>query len=153
MFKDSGNSLEDYPPEDEHLHVINATSESSSAADTDILNRKGSSRARNRGISDSTPKNKKQPGGNGAVYVQEYNHGDICDLEDVAGSVIRGGDVVIGSVERSSTVRFSCGKHPELVDIKEDSTVSRSIFVAIFYLNSSHSHRFAVSLRSVPLHS
>lgn len=122
MFKDSGNSFEDYPREDEHLHVINATSESSSAADTDIVNRKGSSHARNRGIGDSTPKNKKQPGGNGAVYVQEYNHGDICDHEDVAGSVIRGGDVVHGSIERLSTVRFSCGKHPELVDIKEDST-------------------------------
>jgi len=121
MFKNSGNNVEDYPPEDEHLHVFNATSGASSAADKDIGNRKGSGQAKYRG-GEGMPTNKKQPGGNGAVYVQEYNHGDVCDHEDVAESVIKGGNVVQGAVERSSTVRFSCGKHPELVDIKEDST-------------------------------
>merc|ERR1712194_112590 len=94
--------FEDYPPEDEHLHVVNATN----TADTDMGPRK----------------NKKQPEGNGAIYVQEYNHGDVCNHEEVAKSVIKGRNDLRGAVERSSTIWFSCGERWELVDIKEDST-------------------------------
>merc|ERR1711902_153348 len=79
----------------------------------------------------ASTKNEKQPGGNGAVYVQEYMHGDICDHEDVAESVIKGGNIVHGSIERSSSVRFSCGKQWELIDIKEDSTCHYILDVTI----------------------
>ncbi|KAL7542157.1 hypothetical protein ACHAXR_011564 [Thalassiosira sp. AJA248-18] len=115
IYENSGNSIKDYPNEEEHLHVINATG---SAADVGIDHRRGAARGQKAGNS----KNEKQPGGNGAVYLQEYAHGDVCDHADVAESVIKGGNVVHGSVERSSTVRFSCGKRWELIDIKEDST-------------------------------
>lgn len=119
MYEGSGNSVDDYPNEDEHKHVVNATGVGSSA-DLGAGLRKGaaagsSSRAQNSG-------SKNEPGGNGAVYIQEYKHGEVCDHEDVAESVIKGGNVVHGSVERASSVRFSCGKKWELIDIKEDST-------------------------------
>ena len=120
MYENSGNSVEDYPHTDEHLHVVNATSSGPTNADLAIGRRKGPQNSG--GSGGGMPKNEKQPGGNGAVYIQEYDHGDVCDHEDVAESVIKGGNVVHGSVERSSTVRFSCGKRWELVDIKEDST-------------------------------
>ena len=61
-------------------------------------------------------------GGNGAIYEQEYKFGEVCDHEDVAMSVIKGGNILHGGVERSSTVRFMCGNRRELVDVKEDST-------------------------------
>lgn len=109
----SGNSVEDYPDEDEHLHVVNATGTNSELG----VGRKGGA-----GKSGGNNNNNQQRGGNGAVYEQEYRHGDVCDHEDVAESVIKGGNIVHGSVERSSTVQFSCGTKWELVDIKEDHT-------------------------------
>jgi len=115
LYLNSGNDVKDYPDEDEHLHVVNATV--SNKADWGVGNRMGRN-LHNGGLG----KNEKQPGGNGAVYVQEYSHGDSCDQDDVAESVIKGGNVVHGSVDRSTTVRFSCGKKSELMDIKEDST-------------------------------
>ena len=39
----------------------------------------------------------KKAGGNGAGYEQEYRHGDVCDHEDVAELVIKGGNIVHGS--------------------------------------------------------
>jgi|SaaInl74LU_5_DNA_1037368.scaffolds.fasta_scaffold24044_2 hypothetical protein len=115
-----------YPSEDEHLHVVNVTGLS---ADMDIgrRNKRGALNIGNGGGN----QNEKGPGGNGAVFVQEYLHGDFCDHEDVAESVIKGGNIVHGSVERSSTVRFSCGKSLEVVDIKEDSTCHYIIDVAV----------------------
>ncbi|KAL3809898.1 hypothetical protein ACHAXA_008550 [Cyclostephanos tholiformis] len=109
VYRDSGNSIEDYPNEDEHLHVVNAAFRSP----TDL------------GVGNVNKNDRQQPsmaGGNGAVYEQEYKHGAICDHEDVALSVIKGGNVLKGSVERSSTVRYMCGKQWELIDVKEDST-------------------------------
>ena len=120
VYEGSGNG--EYPNEDEHLHVMNATD---SASDVGIGRRKGSRNV------NSGNKSGKQPGGNGAVYVQEYDHGDVCDHEDVAESVIKGGSIVHGSVERSSTVRFSCGKRWELIDIKEDSTCHYLVDVTV----------------------
>jgi len=114
VYKDSGNTVEDYPNEKEYLHVVNATG--SNAADLAIGKRK-KPRAQNH-----ANKKGQQPGGNGAVYEQEYKHGELCDHEDVAESVIKGGNILEGSVERSSTVRFSCGDRWEMIDIKEDST-------------------------------
>lgn len=115
-----------YSNEDEHLHVVNVTGIS---ADIDIgrRNKRGVLNIGNGGGNH----NEKGPGGNGAVFIQEYMHGDVCDHEDVAESVIKGGNIVHGSVERSSTVRFSCGKNLELVDIKEDSTCHYIIDVAV----------------------
>lgn len=114
-----------YPKEEEHLHVVNVTGLS---ADMDI------GRRNKRGvlnIGGGGNQNEKGPGGNGAVFVQEYLHGDTCDHEDVAESVIKGGNIVHGSIERSTTVRFSCGKALEIVDIKEDSTCHYIIDVAV----------------------
>mmetsp|Transcript_23960 Transcript_23960/g.43117 ORF Transcript_23960/g.43117 Transcript_23960/m.43117 type:complete len:418 (-) Transcript_23960:270-1523(-) len=124
LYLNSGNDVKDYPDEEEHLHVVNATV--SNKADWGVGHRMG--RNLNSG---GLGKNEKQPGGNGAVYVQEYSHGDNCDQEDVAESVIKGGNVVHGSVERSTTVRFSCGKKSELMDIKEDSTCHYVLEVAL----------------------
>lgn len=75
MYEGSGNSVDDYPNEDEHKHVVNATGVGSSA-DLGAGLRKGaaagsSSRAQNSG-------SKNEPGGNGAVYIQEYKHGEVA---------------------------------------------------------------------------
>jgi len=105
IYEGGGNGLDDYPDSDEYKHVFNATDGASS----------GAGKAASAG-------SKNARGGNGAFYVQEYMHGDVCDHADVAESVIKGGNVVHGSVERASRVRFSCGKRWELIDIKEDST-------------------------------
>jgi hypothetical protein len=120
IYHGSGNSIEDYPNEDEHMHVVNAASGSTSG---DFGMRNGNNNA---------------AGGNGAVYVQEYKHGAICDHEDVALSVIKGGNLLNGSVERSSTVRFMCGERWELVDIKEDSTCHYMLDVTVPELCQHH---------------
>jgi len=63
-------------------------------------------------------------GGNndGAYFVQEYAHGDICDESDVTDSTIKGGNVIDGDIKRSTTVQFSCGPDLEIKRINEDST-------------------------------
>lgn len=121
LYKGSGNSVTDYPNEEEHLHVVNATG---SSPELDL----GRSRPKPRG---GNAPNQKAAGGNGAVYIQEWSHGDTCDHEDVAESVIKGGNIVQGSVERSTTVRYSCGKTWELVDINEDSTCHYMVDVSV----------------------
>mmetsp|Transcript_946 Transcript_946/g.2260 ORF Transcript_946/g.2260 Transcript_946/m.2260 type:complete len:1135 (-) Transcript_946:63-3467(-) len=115
LYSGSGNDVEDYPDDEEHLYVINATS---SNIDLSIGGRNPKAILENL----NKQHNDQGPGGNGAVYIQEYFHGDVCDHEDVAESVIKGGNIVHGSVERSSTVRFSCGKTWDIVNIKEDKT-------------------------------
>ena len=115
VYKGSGNSIEDYPNEEEHLHVVNVT-----GSDADLMT--GKKRKTTRAAQNAAGKKGGQPGGNGAVYEQEYKLGEICDHEDVAEAVIKGGNAVQGGIERSTTVRFSCGKRWELIDIKEDST-------------------------------
>ncbi len=115
LYSGSGNDVEDYPDDEEHLHVINATS---SSIDLSIGGRNPNSIFENF----NKQNNDQGPGGNGAVFVQVYFHGDVCDHEDVAESVIKGGSIIHGSVERSSTVRFSCGKTWDIVNIKEDQT-------------------------------
>jgi hypothetical protein len=111
LYEGSGNSIDDYPNEEEHLHVVNAAGGSSDLGGIRNNMNKNSDRQRPAAA-----------GGNGAVYEQEYKRGDVCDHEDVALSVIKGGNVLKGSVGRSSTVRFMCGKRWELIDVKEDST-------------------------------
>ncbi len=67
-------------------------------------------------------KDEKRSDGNGAIYVQEYAHGEVCNHKDVADAVVKGKNVERGGVERSSTVRFSCGNRLELVKVEEDRT-------------------------------
>lgn len=112
--------LDQYPDEEEHLHVINAT-----VISGDLSGSGGGGGKGTRGSEE------KGPGGNGAVFVQNYAHGDVCDQDDVAESVMKGGNIVEGSVQRSSTVRFSCGKSWDLVDVKEDSTCHYIIDVKV----------------------
>lgn len=124
IYKGSGNTFDDYPNEDERLHVTNTAGRLSSAADSDGPARPstGGDKKRSKNTTGQQQPSSSHAGGNGAVYKQEYKFGELCDHEDVAMSVIKGGNVLHGGVERSSTVRFMCGKRRELVDIKEDST-------------------------------
>lgn len=121
VYKGSGNSLGDYPDEDEYLHVINAAGRPSSSTGENSNNnkKKKSELSASQQQQQSTSSH---AGGNGAIYKQEYKFGEVCDHEDVAMSVIKGGNILHGGVERSSTVRFMCGNRRELVDVKEDST-------------------------------
>lgn len=100
--------LEGYPDEDEVNYVINAT-------DSDMGPKK-----RKFGKPASSPS--PDAGGNGAVFVQEYLHGDVCEDPDVTDSVVKAGGIVDGGIQRATTVRFSCGKNYELVKVNEDST-------------------------------
>ena len=54
--------------------------------------------------------------------MQEYLHGDVCEDPDVTDSVVKSGGIVDGGIQRSTTVRYSCGKSYELVKVNEDST-------------------------------
>ena len=121
VYKGSGNSLGDYPDEDEYLHVINAagTPSSSTGENSSNNNNKKSELMASQQQQQSTSSH---AGGNGVIYKQEYKFGEVCDHEDVAMSVIKGGNILHGGVERSSTNRSMCGKRRELVDVKEDST-------------------------------
>uniref|UniRef100_A0A7S4NB29 MRH domain-containing protein n=1 Tax=Odontella aurita TaxID=265563 RepID=A0A7S4NB29_9STRA len=102
--------LESFPDEEEVNYVVNATDS----------------------FSDLGPKKKKtvpaagtpspDAGSNGAVFVQEYLHGDVCEDPDVTDSVVKAGGIVDGGIQRATTVRFSCGKNYELVKVNEDST-------------------------------
>lgn len=100
--------LESYPDEEEVNFVINAT-------DSDLGPKKKKA---------GKPAGSPSPnaGGNGAVFVQEYVHGDVCEDPDVTDSVVKAGGIVDGGIQRATTVRFSCGKNYELVKINEDST-------------------------------
>lgn len=121
VYQGSGNSVDDYPNEDERLHVINVAGGSYSlTGENNDPNKKNEIMSPQRQQQQSSSSS--HAGGNGAMYKQEYKFGEVCDHEDVAMSVIKGGNVLHGSVERSSTVRFMCGKRRELVDVKEDST-------------------------------
>jgi hypothetical protein len=97
---------ESYPAESEWKHVVNATN-GMQGGGLQLTKR----RRRSKGAY----------GGNGAYYHQEYTAGDACDDPDVTEATILAGQVQEGAVERSSTVRYSCG--PVLaMTVKEDST-------------------------------
>ena len=111
---------ESYPDIEEPDHVVNATiDESAVSVGSSSKKKKKGNDAKKKVDAGSTPP---EAGGNGAVYIQEYTNGLVCDHSDVAESIIKGGNVVGGGVERSTTVRFSCGKNYELVRVNEDST-------------------------------
>jgi hypothetical protein len=67
----------------------------------------------------------------GPYFTQEYTAGDICDHSDVTDSVIKAGTVKAGVVERSTTVRFYCGRSLELTQVNEDSTCHYVLDVTI----------------------
>lgn len=106
---------ESYADDEEHDHVINATR--SDGKDSLVVG--SSKKAKAKKKVDGNPP---EAGGNGAVFIQEYTDGLVCEDSDVAQSIIKGGNVVGGGIERSTTVRFSCGKNYELVRVNEDST-------------------------------
>jgi len=103
-------TVESYPDSEEADYVINATSN---------LDHKSDVKPKQKVFPPSAAAGKSsssaQAGGNGAVYVQEYYHGMVCMDEDVRVFVNNG-------VERATTVRFSCGKNYEILNVKEDST-------------------------------
>lgn len=59
---------------------------------------------------------------NGAFFVQEYAHGHICEDADVTDAAIKGGNVVDGAIERSTTMRFYCGETLKISSMNEDTT-------------------------------
>eukprot|EP00594_Rhizosolenia_setigera_P019830 CAMPEP_0178977420 /NCGR_PEP_ID=MMETSP0789-20121207/24482_1 /TAXON_ID=3005 /ORGANISM="Rhizosolenia setigera, Strain CCMP 1694" /LENGTH=294 /DNA_ID=CAMNT_0020666823 /DNA_START=244 /DNA_END=1128 /DNA_ORIENTATION=- len=59
---------------------------------------------------------------NGAFFVQEYAHGHICEDTDVTEAAIKGGNVVDGAIERSTTMRFYCGETLKISSMNEDTT-------------------------------
>lgn len=121
-----------YPDSDEHLHVVNATDPESELAGMGASKKPKTISRKSVAGKDKGKGGGSQPGGNGAVYVQEYLHGDVCDHEDVSESVIRrGGDITDGIVERSSTVRFLCGSKLEIVNVQEDETCHYILDVSV----------------------
>ena len=118
---------EAYPDVEEALHVVNATADDESEAEGDgSSGRTGREGGRKKdaaavgGLAAVSPPS--DAGGNGSVFVQEYIDGLACNDSDVADSVIRGNNVVGGSIQRSVTIRYSCGKKYELVRVNEDTT-------------------------------
>ena len=118
---------EAYPDVEEALHVVNATADDESEAEGDgSSGRTGREGGRKKdaaavgGLAAVSPPS--DAGGNGSVFVQEYIDGLACNDSDVADSVIRGNNVVGGGIQRSVTIRYSCGKKYELVRVNEDTT-------------------------------
>ena len=54
------------------------------------------------------------------VFVQEYTNGEVCEHPDVTDSIMKGN--LIGSVERSTTIRYSCGSTLEIQRVQEDTS-------------------------------
>ncbi|KAG7363315.1 glucosidase II [Nitzschia inconspicua] len=69
-------------------------------------------------------------GGNGAYFFQEYTKGDVCDHEDVTDSAVKAGSFGEGGIERSTTVRYSCGTLLHMT-VKEDSTCHYIVDISI----------------------
>jgi len=80
----------------------------------------------------------KQSGGHRSIagakdnpyFVEEYRFGDVCDHEDVTDSAIKAGEVGEGHIERSATVRYSCGTDIEM-NVREDSTCHYVVDVTV----------------------
>ena len=68
---------------------------------------------------------------NGPMFIQEYKNGDVCDHDDVTDSAIKGGSVGNGGIERSTLIRYSCGKWYDLVQVNEDSSCHYIIDVTV----------------------
>lgn len=106
----SASDLEAYPNEEEADHVVNGT---------DGMG--GNPAMENHGSSSTS----------GAYFVQEYKSGDVCDHSDVTDAAIKAGHIGTGGIERSTTVRFSCGPALDFSQINEDSTCHYVIDVVI----------------------
>ena len=68
--------------------------------------------------------------GNGAYFEIEYPGGDVCDHTDVTDAAIVAGSAGAGGVERSSSVRYSCGSAYS-VSVNEDSTCHYIVHVTL----------------------
>jgi len=73
--------------------------------------------------------------GSGAVFVQEYFHGDFCENPEVTESFFGGTE---GGIERSTTVRFTCGNSLEFLKVNEDSTCHYIIDITLPELCQHH---------------
>eukprot|EP00978_Attheya_sp_CCMP212_P049336 scaffold651407_cov63-Attheya_sp.AAC.2 len=117
-------SVKVYLNEEEHNYVVNVT-ETTGNVHT------GNAKLVKKKNSGTTAPPTLTHGGNGAVYVQEYIFGDTCDQSDVTDSSIKGGNVVDGGIERSTSVRFGCGNEFGLMNINEDSTCHYQLEVSV----------------------
>lgn len=68
--------------------------------------------------------------GNGAFFELEYPGGHVCDHTDVTDAAIVAGSALAGGVERSSSVRYSCGNAYAL-SVNEDSTCHYIVHVKL----------------------
>ena len=112
---DTGTS-EDFPKEDEIKHIVFPEGQLKDDAGSEVEARSSSTQGLGVGS---------------AYYAQEYTHGDVCEGEDIIDSAIKGGAVVQGGIERSTTVRFFCGSKKELVRINEDHSCHYIIDVTV----------------------
>lgn len=108
--------------DDEWRYVVNATD--SSFGSSYGGKNKNSRQAKTRAPSVASL------GGNGAYYHQEYTRGDLCDHEDVTDSAIKAGAFGEGGIERSTTVRYSCGSHLDM-SVREDSTCHYIVDISV----------------------
>jgi hypothetical protein len=68
--------------------------------------------------------------GNGAYFEIEYPGGHVCDHTDVTDAAIVAGSSGAGGVERSSSVRYSCGS-AYAISVNEDSTCHYVVHVKV----------------------
>lgn len=68
--------------------------------------------------------------GNGAYFEMEYPGGHVCDHTDVTDAAIIAGSAGAGGVERSSSVRYSCGHVPS-ISVREDATCHYVVHVQV----------------------
>ena len=77
-----------------------------------------------------------------------YKRQDLCDHEDVTDSAIKAGAFGEGGIERSTTIRYSCGVKFEMI-VKEDSTCHYIADVTVPALCSHPLFRAPVSKKQV----
>ncbi|GAX23375.1 protein OS-9 [Fistulifera solaris] len=68
--------------------------------------------------------------GNGAFFEIEYPGGDVCDHTDVTDAAIVAGSAGVGGVERSSSIRYSCGS-AYAIAVNEDTTCHYLVHVQV----------------------
>ena len=72
------------------------------------------------------------------MYIQEYTNGEVCEHPDVTDSIMKGN--LSGSVERSTTIRYSCGSILEIQKVQEDTSCHYVLDITVPEL--CHHHYF-----------
>jgi Glucosidase II beta subunit-like protein len=105
--------LDSYPDEEEYKYVVNTTLTPSGTASETI-----------------TEGNKEGAITVAAYFTAEYTGGEVCDDSDVTDSAVKAGGVNSHIIERSSSVRYSCGSSFDIY-VKEDHTCHYIVEVTV----------------------